>query len=41
MYTVKEMDVLVTRMGLLLKRLDERAAEKEECMALSRPCTRI
>jgi hypothetical protein len=28
MHTVKETDVLVTRMDLLLKRLDERAAEK-------------
>jgi hypothetical protein len=29
MYTVKETDVLATKMELLLKRLDERAAEKE------------
>jgi hypothetical protein len=29
MHTVKETDVLVTRMDLLLKRLDERATEKE------------
>jgi hypothetical protein len=29
MHTVKETDMLVTRMDLLLKRLEERAAEKE------------
>jgi hypothetical protein len=29
MHTMKETDVLVTRMDLLLKRLDERATEKE------------
>jgi hypothetical protein len=30
MHTMKETDVLVTRMDLLLKRLDERATEKRE-----------
>jgi hypothetical protein len=41
MHTVKEMDMLVTRMDLLLKRLDEHVTEKEQCMAPSRPWTHI
>jgi hypothetical protein len=41
MHIVKETDVLVTRMDLLLKRLDERAAKKEQCMAPSRPWIHI
>jgi hypothetical protein len=33
MHTVKETDMLAAKMDLLLKRLDERAAEKEDMKA--------
>ena len=40
MHTMKEADMLVVKMDLLLKRLDEHVVDKESMKGTSRPWTR-